>query len=52
MSAIPKVFVKLHDGKHTLLYAFLVARNDALRWVGLIRYYGQQKREADEFKKN
>ena len=49
---IPKILVKSHDGKHTLLYTFLAARNDGLRWVRLIKYYGQRKREADEFKKN
>ena len=49
---IPKILVKSHDGKHTLLYAFLAARNDGLRWVRLIKYYGQRKREADEFKKD
>ncbi len=51
--SIPKILVKSHDDKHTLLYmyAFLAARNDGLRWVRLIKYYGQRKREADEFKK-
>ncbi len=49
---IPKILVKSHDGKHTLLYAFLAAQNDGLRWVRLIKYYGQRKRKADEFKKN
>jgi len=49
---IPKILVKSHDGKHTLLYTFLAARNDGLRWVRLIKYYGQRKREADEFKEN
>jgi len=50
--SILKILVKLHDGKHTLLYAFLAERNDGLRWMGLIKYYRQRKREADEFKKN
>jgi hypothetical protein len=50
--SIYKILVKSHDGKHTLLYAFLAGRNDGLRWVRLIKYYGQRKREADEFKKN
>ena len=50
--SILKILVKLHDGKHTLLYTFLAARNDGLRWVRLIKYYGQRKREADEFKKD
>jgi len=50
--SIPKFFVKSHDGKHTLLYAFLAARNDGLRWVRLIKYYGKRKCETDEFKKN
>ncbi|MCJ7542521.1 MAG: hypothetical protein MUO88_22970 [Desulfobacterales bacterium] len=41
--SIPKILVKSHDGKHTLLYGFLAARNDDLRWVRLIKYYGQRK---------
>jgi len=51
--SIPKFLVKSHDGKHTLLlWAFLAGRNGGLRWVRLIKYCGQRKREADEFKKN
>jgi hypothetical protein len=46
------ISVKLHGDKDTLRYVFFGARNDGLIWLGLIKYHGQRKREADEFKKN